>query len=829
MVISRLNLKLIRDIRFSPWLFIGIVVVVTLGIALFDASYISYNSLGRSYDLTHDRLNLADFTVRVRAAPDLVERQIRRIPGVSRVEGRVVEDMLVELDGDDRITGRVISLPDRGSPDVNTPYIVRGSLPGPGGARELMIEYSFAKYHEYELGDFIYPVVDDQRFRFRIVGVFMSPEYILPIRGGEMPTPQPEQFGIIYMRKEMADRLLGTPGTVNEVGVTLTPDADRRVVMRQAEELLRPYGVFDVIPREEQPSYEVLQMDLQQLRIMAIFFPILFLAIASLSIYNLLSRMVHAQRAQIGLMRAMGYSRVAVLKHYMGFAMLIGLLGSGIGTLLGYLMAGWIINLYADFISVPFRVVALRYDIMGLGIFISLVISLLAGFLPARAGANLTPAASIRPEAPTVGRVPVLENYIPALRNASFVWRLPFRNLFRAPKRTISTIIGIAASMSLILVVSGLTDSMTAMIEFYFNRMMRYDANVIFAYPQTEAAVSQIKTWMGVRDAEPSMQIGVTMIHEEGEEDVVVLGLPRNVRLTEVIAPDLTQTDVPLQGVAVGIDLMEMLDLSLGQPVTLSLSAQMPFDAALLEGEEQAAARGRGFRGRVQTPIRRADEIEVERQVPITKQIYQPIGAITVMNIDELRRLFGREMELPPNATTSIMVQTDTRYQTEVVSRLEDLPDAVAVVDVAAMRYEIDAMMEFANTFIGVMFSFAVALAFVVLFNATTINILERTRETASLRALGTGRWQIAYMLTIENLSTWLVGTIIGVPFGCWLAASFFVLWQTESFHPRLQIFTATYVLTVVGILATVLVSQLPGIRYLNRLNLASATKEVGG
>ncbi|MGB9588597.1 MAG: FtsX-like permease family protein, partial [Armatimonadota bacterium] len=127
------------------------------------------------------------------------------------------------------------------------------------------------------------------------------------------------------------------------------------------------------------------------------------------------------------------------------------------------------------------------------------------------------------------------------------------------------------------------------------------------------------------------------------------------------------------------------------------------------------------------------------------------------------------------------------------------------------------------------MFAFGIALAFVVLFNATTINILERTRETASLRSLGFHRFQIGVMITIENLITWAAGMLVGLPVGRCLATLFMVLWRTETFHPRLYIYPSTYLLTIFGILITVLVSQLPGIRYVSRLNLASATKEISG
>ena len=829
MVIRKLDLKLFRDIRFSPWLFLGIVVVVTLGIALFDATYISYNSLGRSYDLTYQRLNLADFTINMHSAPQQAEDRIRRISGVRRVEGRFVEELPIEINGESsRLIGRIISFPDRGLPEVNSLFITKGTLPRRGIVREILIEHSFAQHHGLKPGDLIYPIIDENRVRFRISGIFMSPEYILAVPSAGTFGPQPEQFGVMFMRKQMMDVLLGTSATINQVVATVMPNANRDAIMNQAANLLSTYGADDPEPREQQPSYNLLRLDLEQFRVLAVFFPTLFLAIASLSIYNLLSRMVLSQRSQIGLMRAMGYARTAILRHYISFAIFIGLLGSLTGTFLGYLMAGYITNLYTDVIAVPYTIIALRYDIMALGVFISLVISVLAGLIPARAASRLTPADAIRAETPTIGRVPILETYIPALRKASYTWRLPLRNLMRMPKRTLSTIAGIAASIALILVTSGLINSVTSMINFYFENMLRYDAVAAFFVPRSEAEISQVKIWKGVLRAEPSMQLTVTMIYGEDQSvDIQVMGVERDTRLMMLIGPDRKPVPVPPTGIAIGDDFMEKRGLSVGSPVILALSQRLNLPPPTA-GQAIGSASG-GFRRQVLTPTRGIDRAEVERQVLITQEIYQPIGSMAVMNIDELRRLFTRGMNIPPNAMTGILVQANPRYLPEIVDRLYDLPGAAAVIDVSGLRDEIDTAMEFANTFVAVMFSFAVALAFVVLFNATTINILERTRETASLRALGASRLQIAAMLTIENLTTWLLGTIIGLPLGRLLAGYFMVFWQTETFHPRLHIFASTYLLTVFGILLTVLISQIPGIRYLNKLNLASATKETGG
>ncbi len=827
MVISKLTLKLIRDILFSPWLFLGIMAMVASGIALYNATYLSYYNLGRSYNLSYERLNMADFTIDVQSAPQEILNQIRRIPWVMSVEGRVIEEIGIEQDlATKRVIGRIISIPDKGLPSVNTLKIIKGRRVAPGNKRELLLEAGFAKYHGYKPGDAIYPIIDDDKVKFRISGIAMSPEYIVVVRSRDNPTPTPKQFGVMFVRKEIADRLFGTSGAVNQIAVKIFPGANRSRIIRQTEQLLQPYGVDEPLPKEHQPSYEMLDLDLRALRNLAVFFPVLFLGIASLSIYNILSRMIHAQRTQIGFMRAVGYSRRAVLVHYISFSVLIGILGSAFGTLLGYRMGGYITNLYVTTVSVPFVDVQPRIGVMMIGIVTSITVTFLAGLIPALSASLMTPAEAIRTEVPVAGRAPLIENILPPLKRLPYTWRLPFRNLLRRPKRTISTILGVASAITLILVSTGLLDSSKAAINFYFDHLQKYNLMVAFVSAQTESQLSQVRTWKGVDRAEPFLQVPVKLIHKDKNKVGVIFGVDPNTRLLNPTSYDGSRMSIPKTGIIIGDALMKRLGLTLGQRVTITLPQKTVPELAISPEPDAPMS---SFRAQVFSRSRGLQEITFRKQVPVLRRSFQPIGNATTMSIFEVRRIFGRELELPPHAINAILIKADERYISSIERKLYNLSGAGTVASLIDIRHEIDEMMKTFNTFVNVMLGFAIALASIVVFNATTMNILERTREFASMRALGVNNFEIAAMVTIENLSTWLIGTIIGLPIGRHLADYFVQLYTSEAFHMQTVIFRETYAWTVVGILAAVLISQIPGIRYLATLDLASATKEVSG
>jgi len=125
-----------------------------------------------------------------------------------------------------------------------------------------------------------------------------------------------------------------------------------------------------------------------------------------------------------------------------------------------------------------------------------------------------------------------------------------------------------------------------------------------------------------------------------------------------------------------------------------------------------------------------------------------------------------------------------------------------------------------------IMLAFGATLALAIVFTTVTVNILERRREIATMRTLGEGKTRIAGMITVENLLLGLAGLIPGVLLGYGLALYFFRFMQTDMFSFDLVILPTTYVLTTGVVILIMLISQIPGIRQVNRLNLAQMTKE---
>jgi putative ABC transport system permease protein len=134
-------------------------------------------------------------------------------------------------------------------------------------------------------------------------------------------------------------------------------------------------------------------------------------------------------------------------------------------------------------------------------------------------------------------------------------------------------------------------------------------------------------------------------------------------------------------------------------------------------------------------------------------------------------------------------------------------------------------LMAFYYAFIGIMLIFAIGMTFAVLFNAMTVNVLERQRELATMRSIGTGCGLITSMILVENIFLWLLTLAPGLLAGYWGALQMGNAFKTDLFVFQMVIYPSSYILTSLGILLTMLLATLPTIRRVNRLNLAEATK----
>ncbi|HFC11529.1 MAG TPA: ABC transporter permease, partial [Anaerolineae bacterium] len=558
---------------------------------------------------------------------------------------------------------------------------------------------------------------------------------------------------------------LDTATPINNVAVRLAENVDQAAVIDQIEAILAPYGLESTTLRVDQPSNAALNQDLNGYRQLSRLMPTLIIIVAAISVYVLMGRMVRSQQPQIGLMKALGYGNRAVLTHYLTFALTIGIGGLLLGLLMGIPLANVATTGYATELGIPLVETQFYPDLLLQGLVISLVAAFFAGLGPAWASAKLTPASAMYIDPATqmaVGRRTLLERVI----RLPLSIRLPLRNVFRMRRRSLTTGLGIIFSFVLILMVLGLIDAMTGIMDDMFVQTERWDMTVVFDTPQTMDVVDKVAGWDGVIAVEPLIQLPATITNNAADEAIMltafdpaqqmhVLDLPDGVQAVDILTKDsviLTENKADVLGLVVGDSVM--LDTPLGEQMLTLVGVADEFIAAA------------GYISMAQG----------QAMVPV-----------------------------PVDVINGMYLTVDSSAEKQISRDLYHLPAAAAVQVKSAMREQINELLSLFWAMMSVMLAFVIVMAFALLFNAVTTNVLERQRELATMRSIGTGRWRIAWLISAESFLLWLFTLLPGLALGTWVAVKMGSQIGGELLAFKVVISPTTYLLTAVGILLTML------------------------
>jgi len=194
--------------------------------------------------------------------------------------------------------------------------------------------------------------------------------------------------GMIFMPLEQAQDWLTGPGQVDMIEIILEDSADERTVMDELARQL-PKGLSVGPPRSRtQVVEETLASSEHGLQLASAF----SLVLAYFMILNTFLMNVGERRRQLATMRALGATRKQIARLLYGEAMVMGVVGTGLGILLGlggaYLLNRSLSSLFMLSALPPMRITATPLVLAAL---FGLGVSLIGVAVPARRAAKLTP------------------------------------------------------------------------------------------------------------------------------------------------------------------------------------------------------------------------------------------------------------------------------------------------------------------------------------------------------------------------------------------------------------------------------------------------------
>ena len=322
-MLSSLDRKMLRDLWQLKGQAIAIILVIGCGIATFVMSLSTLSSLQQTRSTYYNRYRFAHVFAHLKRAPDTLAARLSEIPGVAQAQPRIVMDVTLDVPGlAEPAVGRLISIPDRQTPGLNDIYVRCGRYIDPLRTGEVLVGELFAMAHNLQLGDRITAIVNGKEQPLVVVGVALSPEYVLQIKPGDL-LPDDKRFGIFWMSHTQLAAAFDMDGAFNDVTLSLMRGAIEDEVVRRVDQLTEPYGGVGAFGREDQVSHRYLSDEIRQLRGMARIAPAIFLSVAAFLLNVVLSRQIKTQREQIAALKAFGYSKWEVGLHYLKLVLVI--------------------------------------------------------------------------------------------------------------------------------------------------------------------------------------------------------------------------------------------------------------------------------------------------------------------------------------------------------------------------------------------------------------------------------------------------------------------------------------------------------------------------
>src|SRR5262245_789989 len=371
---NSLNRKLIRDLFHLRGQIIAVALVVACGVAAFVAMRSVYYSLLDSQDAYYRQYRFAEVFDNLKRAPEILAPRIRAIPGVAATETRIVANVTLDVPGvGEPARGRIISIPERQSPTLNDLHIISGRYIEAGKRDEVIVSGAFSGANNLRPGDALTAVINGRWQKLRIAGVAISPEYVYEIGGGEM-FPDSRRFGVMWMSRKALGPAFNIEGAFNDVALILSPGANESEVIERLDALLEDYGALGAFGRADQTSHHFISNEIAELQVTSTFIPAVFLGVTAFLIHLTLSRLVATQRDQIAVLKAFGYSNLAIGLHYLKLAFAAALGGVALGIAVGWWFGYSITALYTEY----FRFPVLRYAPGTSVVLMAVVISLVA-------------------------------------------------------------------------------------------------------------------------------------------------------------------------------------------------------------------------------------------------------------------------------------------------------------------------------------------------------------------------------------------------------------------------------------------------------------------
>ncbi len=694
---------LIRKLFRTAWRyrsqFISMIIMIAIGVGIFLGFNIEWKSLEENTLSFLEDTNYADF--RLYSENGFSKEDI---DAIQKIDGVDAATRYLAVNVGVKDTRKSVSL------NVSENYTVSTMLVMEGAAYNestdgIWLSDKFAAANDITLGDTLTLTYTGMEISGRVIGLVKSGENMICVADENQLMPDYEAFGFAYISPEKLETSLGMAfyPQINVISEMEKSELEEAVKDALGRTIL-------VTSKEVHTAYAGAKSESEEGKTMGSILPVLFLAIAILTMVTTMHRISANEKVQIGTLKALGFRDRKILLHYTSYGLMIGLFGTILGIALGYFVAALIISptgMMSTYLDMPDW--SLTMPGFCIPVIIATVVSLtLISFLSVKKMLKGTAADALRPYVPKAMKKSVLEK-LPFWNSLPFGTKWNIRDILRHKSRSAMTLIGVIGCMLLLVGGLGMKDTMAGFMKMLDQDVSNYTTKINLSESADNEAIRKLAETV---DGDWQASSGISY-----EGNTIILEIYQvNKEKVRFLNEENQLMKLKDDGVYLCLRLADTA--AIGDTIEFS-----PY------GSEETY------------------------QVKVAGYV-RSLMSECIMMTDAYADSVGIDYHI------------GSIYTDQPLENIEDSSLISGKQDKKMIMDTYDTFMEIMNVMVLIFVVAAIVLGTVVLYNLGVMSYVERYRELATLKVLGYRDKRIGSLLISQNIWLTVIGVVIGLPAG---------------------------------------------------------------
>ena len=734
---SRLNKKILREIKLNKMQFFNIFIMVFLGVFVFAGVHAYMDGMKISGDKYYESNNLQDIWLSGENFTDEDLKNVKEISNVKNAE-RIL-NIRTELENykDVSLDTNFIE-----TNEISKMYIVDGEEFSKD-KKGVWLDSYLAKNLDLKVGDEITFKYKDYEMKEKILGLITVPDHIYSVKDESTIFPTHKDFGFIYLSVNefpIQDYMI-----YNQIIVDVDDTDKIDETKRNIENNIK--SAIAVTDRNASSSYQSYNSEIEEGETYSKVFTFLFLFIAILSVVTTMNRFVKKQRTQIGTLKALGFKNRKIIKHYVSYGFYVSLLASILGLILGkYVLGAFFLNMEAQYFEIPVYNTILISSVYILALIVVVLITIVT-YLSCRGILKESAVDALRTEIPKVKNTKFDLTTKGIFKKSSISTRWNLRDIGRNKSRSIMAVVGIIGCTMLLVCAFGMLDTMNSYLDWEFNKISNFEYKLSLSNNYTNEQLEKLTDKYGNSTSET---LGIEIKNGDKKEanTLVVNDAKDYLKYTN---HNREYMDLKDDGIYITEKLSKKYNLNIGDTISWHIFGDNTWYTCKIVG------------------LNRDPQ---NQNLNMTRKYYETLG---------------------------LTYRADSLYTNENLSETKSLDGVDIIQSKANLQEGMESMLDTMKTMITILIVVSAILGFVIIYNLGILSFTEKQYQFATLKVLGFKNQQIKKIFIKQNLWLSIIGIVLGLPLGFIMVDYIFKSALGENYDFSASIKPLSYLLAAGG------------------------------